>query len=147
MPSDAPSGVALLPIKPRYAAAIIRGDKRVEFRRRRFARAVDYVVIYASSPLKRVLGYFRVSGIVEGDPAEIWQRYRDVAGIEEEAYCNYYADADVAVAIEIDQLHVLATPVPLPVVDQSLSPPQSYVYLDREVLGRLARASVALGVG
>jgi predicted transcriptional regulator len=141
MAQEEASSVALLPIRPTYASAIMRGEKRVEFRRRRFARNVDFVVVYACSPVQGILGYFRVSGVVEGQPQELWERYSEVGGIHEADYLDYYAGAKHAVAIEIEQVCVLTTPIPLGALGTSSKPPQSFKYMDRGAWDRLTSAS------
>jgi predicted transcriptional regulator len=133
--------VALLPIQPRYANAIIRGEKRVEFRRRRFGREVQYVVVYASSPIRAIIGYFRISSISEGCPRAIWEEFKHVGGIDHEDYFRYYEGADRAVAIGIERVCVLGSPVPLSRLSGSLKAPQSYSYLTREHIEQLTEIS------
>lgn len=133
--------VALLPIQPRYANAIIRGEKRVEFRRRRFGREVQYVVVYASSPIRAIIGYFRISSISEGCPLAIWEEFKHIGGIDHEDYFRYYEGADRAVAIGIERVCVLGSPVPLNRLSGSLKAPQSYSYLTREHIEQLTEIS------
>lgn len=138
------SAIALLPIRPEYAAAIMSGDKRVEFRRRKFARIVDYVVVYASSPVQRILGFFRVSRITEGRPQELWDRYSQVGAIDRQAFNEYYSDAKQAFAIEIERVCVLQRPVPLSALGEAWRAPQSYQYIDHSDLDRITEISHAL---
>lgn len=133
--------VALLPIQPRYANAIIRGEKRVEFRRRRFRRDVAYVVVYASSPICGIVGYFRVSSISEGCPQEIWEGFKHVGAIEREEYFRYYEGAKRAFAIGIEHVCVFGSPVPLHRLSRSLKAPQSYAYLSKEHINELLAIS------
>lgn len=141
MASETSPAVALLPIRPEYASAIMRGDKRVEFRRRGFSRDVEFVVVYASSPVKRILGFFRVSEVAAGHPEELWDRYSEVGAIDLEAYTAYYAGAEQGVAIEIERVCVLQNPVPLSVLGESMKPPQSFQYIDHSDLHRITEAS------
>lgn len=133
--------VALLPIQPRYASAILRGEKRVEFRRRRFGRQVQYVVVYASSPIRRIVGYFRVSSISEGCPRAIWEDYKHVGGIGQEDFFRYYEGAERAVAIGIERVYVLRNPLTLDTLGTSLKAPQSYLYLAPEQVKQLVELS------
>ena len=135
------AAVALLPIQPRFANAILRGEKRVEFRRRRFGRDVEYVVVYASSPVCGIVGSFRVSGIEEGCPDDIWEDYKEVGGIEREDYFRYYEGAERAFAIGIERVCVLDKPLSLDQLSRGLKPPQSYTYLTREHMDRLNELS------
>jgi predicted transcriptional regulator len=133
--------VALLPIQPRYANAIIRGDKQVEFRRRRFGRDVQYVVVYSSSPVCRIVGYFRISSISEGRPRAIWEDYKHVGGIQQEDYFRYYEGAELAIAIGIERVCVLRNPVRLDKLSAGLKAPQSYSYLTPEQITELVEIS------
>lgn len=135
------AAVALLPIQPRFANAILRGEKRVEFRRRRFGRNVEYVVVYASSPVCGIVGSFRVSSIEEGCPRDIWEDYKDVGGIGHEEYFQYYAGAERAFAIGIERVCVLDRPLPLHELGCGLKAPQSYTYLTPEHVDRLNELS------
>lgn len=133
--------VALLPIHPRYANAIVRGEKRVEFRRRPFGRKVDYVVVYASSPVRGIVGYFRISTISEACPDEIWKSFKDVGAVERADYLRYYAGSERAVAIGIERVCVFDKPLPLNRISSSLKAPQSYLYLTDEHVERLVALS------
>lgn len=141
MDAQQTAAVALLPIQPRYANAILRGEKRVEFRRRRFGRDVEYVVVYASSPVCGIVGSFRISGIAEGSPRDIWETFKDVGAIGREDYFRYYAGAERAFAIGIERVCVLDKPLPLEQLSTSLRAPQSYAYLTREHVNRLNELS------
>jgi predicted transcriptional regulator len=133
--------VALLPIQPRYANAILRGEKRVEFRRRRFGREVEYVVVYASSPIRRIVGYFQVSSISEGCPRAIWEDFNHVGGIGQEDFVRYYKGAERAVAIGIERVCVLRRPLTLDMLGASLKAPQSYLYLTPDHVKQLVAVS------
>lgn len=137
--ASVPSEVALLPVHPVYANAILRGEKRVEFRKRVFKRKVEWVAIYATAPVKRVVGVFRVGSIEEGAPSTIWERFRSVGGISRRAYRQYFSGAKAAVAIQIDEVREFPDPICLSQVKSVSCPPQSFVYLcpsSREILFR-----------
>ena len=137
--------VVLLPIKPRYATQIMDGRKRVEFRRRPFGRTPEWVVVYASAPVQRVLGCFRVGGVETDAPASLWERFGDVGGIERADFWAYFSDRDVGTALCIDTVLTLPRPLRLADMDASLQAPQSYKYLDPEVMIALeSRAEFAL---
>ena len=51
----------LLSIKPEFVEKIFAGTKKYEFRKSLFKKSgVKYVVIYASAPIKRVVGEFEI---------------------------------------------------------------------------------------
>jgi predicted transcriptional regulator len=137
VPED--GGVALLPIKPEFADAILAGTKRVEFRKSPFRRDVSWVVIYASTPIQRVVGWFRVSGVDTGTPGELWERHERHGGIAAQAYHSYFADRTAAIAIGVADVTTLPEPIPIAVLGVSV--PQSFRYLGLAEVRRLNAAT------
>jgi predicted transcriptional regulator len=128
--------IALISIHPKYAQAIIHGHKRVEFRKGRFARAVSHVVIYATAPVSKVVGLFVVRGIHQSSVGQLWRSYRTCGGILRRAFFSYYYEKTTGVAIEIGNVHKFSRPLPLSRFSDVLSPPQNYIYIERDRLRR-----------
>ncbi len=122
--------VVLLSIRPEYVKHIIEGTKKVEFRKKIFSDSVQKVVVYSSSPQKRIVGYFKVTKIRVNAPSEIWNRYEGVAGISKENYEDYYKNSKWAYAIEIDRFFGFKEPLNPQEHDSSFRPPQSFCYVD-----------------
>jgi predicted transcriptional regulator len=137
------SGIVLLSIKPQYVQAILAGRKKVEFRKKRFARPVKTVLIYATSPIKKIVAHFQIGQIDEGSPEELWRQYHSVGGIASEAYWSYFKNTKTAVAINITELNALVRPLNLCEVVGTNVPPQSYSYLENDALELLPTLSYA----
>lgn len=132
--------IVLLPVKPKFAQAIMDGRKRVEYRKAPFPSHVTNVVVYASSPTQRILGYFNVHEVVSGSPGGIWRRYGEFGCIPRHEYAAYYNGAAKAVALIIDTVCVLPRPLPLSAIGIGQRAPQSFAYLsatDFEVIRSL----------
>ena len=127
--------VALLPIKPKYATAIVEGRKRVEFRKTHFRRRVTHVAIYASTPVQRIIGIFRVADCEHASPKLLWQRHHAHGAISRDDFNAYYADLDAGIAIHIADVFRLETPVPLHAL--RVRAPQSFCYLSTSEISRL----------
>lgn len=127
---------ALLSIKPEYADLILRGEKEVEFRRTVFRNpsAVDRVIMYASSPVQRILGFFSFSNVVEAGPEELWSRFKGVSGVtDREQFMAYFRGKETGYAIEIEETVSLEEPVdPWEHFDE-FHPPVSFQYANREL--------------
>jgi predicted transcriptional regulator len=80
--SKSSRAVALMAIRPDYAQKILSGDKRVEFRKTRLASTISHVVMYAPNPIQRIVGFFKVFGIGQAAPDELWRRHQRHGGIE-----------------------------------------------------------------
>ena len=121
--------IALMSIRPQFAAAILDGSKRVEFRKRPLATDIGTVVIYATKPVGAVVGEFVVDGQEVGKPEELWARFAEMAGIDREGFFNYYDGSARAVGIVIGRVDRYDQPRPLGDVDPGAPPPQSFKYL------------------
>jgi predicted transcriptional regulator len=119
----------LLSIKPEYAFKIFEGKKKFEFRKVIFKNPnVKTVVVYASSPVQKVIGEFEIDNILSSNPNEIWKQTREDSGITEAFFYEYFADRKVAHAIKIKNIKKYNKP--LNIRDEfNVIPPQSYVYL------------------
>ena len=121
---------AILSIKPIYAKQILAGTKKVEFRKRSFKEKVRRVYIYASVPVKQIVGYFTFTEIEEDTAANLWEKYKDVGGIAKEDFFSYYANNERGCAFVIKTVTSFKQGKnPNDFIDDFV-PPQSYVYLD-----------------
>ena len=135
--------VALLDIAPKYAEAIFSGEKTVEFRRTQFARNVGTVVLYATVPLKQVIGYFDIKGINCGRPSVLWREYGKRGMISRAAFEQYYSGCTEGVAIEVENARRFVRPMSLEGVNGSTRPPQSFLYLKKQEWQKLKSKKVA----
>lgn len=121
---------AILSIKPIYANQILAGTKKVEFRKRSFKEKVRRVYIYASVPVKQIVGYFTFEEIDEDTPANLWEKYKDVGGIAKEDFFSYYANNDLGCAFVIKSVTPYKNGKSPNEFIEDFVPPQSYVYLE-----------------
>ena len=119
--------VVLLPIHQEYAEAILSGRKRVELRKTRFGRHVSHVLLYVTSPLRRIVGYFEVKGVSEAAPSALWRRYRHDVGVSKQAFDTYFGGNKRGVAIGVGRVRHFGRHVRLDEI--GVRAPQSFVYL------------------
>jgi predicted transcriptional regulator len=121
----------LLSIKPEFAERIFSGLKRFEFRRVLFkSTRVKRVVVYVSSPVRKVVGEFEVEDILACTTKDLWSRTKAYAGIEKSYYDAYFESKSIAFAIKIKNAKRYPEPLALSDVCRSSHPPQSFMYLD-----------------
>jgi predicted transcriptional regulator len=128
-------------IRPEFSERILSGDKRVEFRKRRVGPHVTHVLIYSTTPVAQIVGFFEVERQDVARPQALWRRYSSVAGIDRLAFESYFADCEQGVAIRIGRVFRLNRPQPL-VGYFEAQPPQSFKYVHRGLIQRLARGGV-----
>jgi len=139
MDSEKNSDVALLSIQPEYIRSIVTGKKKVEFRRHKFAKPVEHIVIYGTRPIQKIVAYFRVSHITLASPHELWGKYQQVAGIGKRVFQEYFKGANEAVAIGIESVMILSNPVALHKISKELTPPQSFTYLSEALFKKVCK--------
>jgi len=121
----------LLSIKPEFADKIFAGTKRYEFRRVLFkSKSVSKVVVYASSPVQRVIGEFEIEEILESNKTDLWESTKDFAGIEKFYFDQYFDDCTTASAIKIKRPRRYPNPLKLEHICNVKNPPQSFMYLE-----------------
>jgi len=120
----------LLSIKPEFVNKIFNGEKKFEYRRVIFKdKNVSKIVVYASSPVKKVIGEFDVGEIINTTKNDLWEKTRKYSGITKEYFDQYFDDKDFGYAIEIKSVERFDKPKCLNEEYGMSFPPQSFVYL------------------
>jgi len=120
----------LLSIKPEFALKIFDGSKKYEYRRAIFKNPeVSRVIVYASEPIKRIIGEFEIEDILHDELPALWIKTRNHAGISERRFFEYFAGKPKGYAIKVKTATMYDDPLPLNRFMVS-SPPQSFCYLD-----------------
>lgn len=120
----------LLSIKPKYANAILAGQKLVEFRKLTFKKEIERVYIYSSAPEQRIIGYFTIADIVSDTPEELWKQFSSVGSISEEDFFDYFADKEIGYSIKIKSVNKFRKSKNPKDIFKNFVPPQSYMYCE-----------------
>lgn len=119
----------LLSIKPEFAEKIFEGTKQYEFRRAIFKNSeIKTIVVYASSPVQKVIGEFEIEDILKEGLASLWKKTKSKSGIKEEYFYSYFGEKEEGYAIKIKNAKRYEEPLCLR-SDFGLVPPQSFLYL------------------
>ncbi len=120
----------LLSIKPEFASKIFDGSKKYEYRRVIFKRkGVETIVVYASDPIRRVIGEFDIGEVLHEAPEQLWERTCGYAGITKRRFMQYFSNQEKGFAIGVKQARAYSNSLSLDDLMLSL-PPQSFRYLD-----------------
>lgn len=128
--------IAFLPIKPIYAERLVSGEKFFEYRRRPISPDVTHIIVYASSPLKKIIGIVEVRQVHSGAPSTTWVKTLHGAGITEQEFHSYFAGRTIAYAIEIKPKATIRLQHNLRPTDieAGFKVPQSFMYVDESFL-------------
>jgi len=124
----------LLSLRPEFADKVFAGTKRVELRRIRPRVEIQgLVLVYVSTPVRAIVGAFRVREVIERSPAALWKEVREHAGVTRRQFDAYYLGAPKAYGIFLNSVKRFREPVELTHLRElwpGFHPPQSYRYLD-----------------
>ena len=119
----------LISIKPKFVKKIFEGTKIFELRRKIFLKKINTVIIYESSPTKKIVGEFIIDKIISATPQKIYLDYGESLGISKNEYFKYFKNVDIAYAIKIKK--VIKYEKELTLADFNLErAPQSYQYIE-----------------
>ena len=125
----------LMSIKPAYSTRIFDGTKKFELRRTAVrVTPGDRVVVYASSPIQAVVGWFTVKSVVRMRPSQLWNEHHAHFGVTAKDYFDYFEGKATAHAIEVSHVRAVS-PVPLSILRRRMRhfrPPQSYMTWTRK---------------
>lgn len=139
---DQPGGRAvLLSIKPKYADLILSGSKRVELRRNWPSNDVGVIVIYASSPVQRIVGLAFVEKVEECTLEQLWEISKaNGGGVTFEELKSYIRGKKTAYGIMLGEIKIARNPIDPKMLFSEFSPPQSFLYLSAVEFLRVVRA-------
>lgn len=136
----------LLSVKPQFARRLLSGTKTAEVRRR-FPELPSGTVVYlyASSPMRAVIGVLKIRRVHTGTPQWLWPTFGKQLDISKEYFHGYLAGRDAAAVIELQRAEQWERPVALDDLRTGLGvqAPQSYRYLSSELEQALRRLSAA----
>ena len=118
----------LLSIKPEYVNKIISGKKKYEFRKFRCREGIDTIVIYATAPMKKVVGEVVLVNIIEGDVEYVWHMTKGLGGIKKKDYKRYYQKREIAIAYRLGDVTIYEEPMRLEDLGLDYAP-QSFAYI------------------
>jgi predicted transcriptional regulator len=123
----------LLSIKPEFADKILSEEKRYEYRRRPFRRAnITRMLLYATSPVGRVVGECRVDGILSMPKRDLWHSTRAQSGVTWQRFSEYFGDCACCYAIRVSNPQRYPEPLTLREASGLSRAPQSFAYLSSQ---------------
>jgi predicted transcriptional regulator/GNAT superfamily N-acetyltransferase len=135
----------LLSIKPKFANKILEGDKLYEFRKTKFnsKKNINKIYIYSSSPVKKIVGSFRIEKVFEDTPSNLWDNFNEFGSIEKQDFFEYYKQKETGYAFKIKDLEVFETPIDPNEIFEKFVAPQSYCYLKDEDTSKIQKDSIS----
>lgn len=127
----------VLSIKPVYSEKILEGHKTVELRRRFPVAAPSGAIayIYATSPIKAMVGTAEIRDVLKLPIEQIWTEFETSASIERDKFDKYFEGLSEGYALVFDDVKAFSRPLPLNELRAKFGfePPQSFLYAKRDL--------------
>lgn len=121
----------ILSIKPQFARLIFEGKKKFEFRRTIFKNTnITKVIVYASSPISKIIGEFEIESIIKDELNALWENTQKYSGISIDFYRSYFDGMDFGYAIKIQRPKKYEEEVCIR-EGYGIHPPQSFTYVKK----------------
>jgi predicted transcriptional regulator len=131
--------IALLSIKPIFADSIFDGEKKFEFRKAGISPDVKLILVYSSSPVKAFIGFIEIDEVITGSPASLWKKTGDAGAISRTQFFSYFEGKKLGYAIKIKSIRKFETSVNPRELLEDFHPPQSFMYVNGNVVKKLAK--------
>ena len=126
--------VKLFSIKAEYSQMIYSKEKKVELRRQDIKiRNNEKCLIYTTSPIKKITGYFIVKKKVRLPLSALWKKIKGIAGVTKTEFINYFEGCKIGTAIFFKYVKKFRTGLGLDEIKtiiENFRPPQSYYNLN-----------------
>ena len=119
----------LLSIKPKYVKEIENGSKMYEFRKSIFKKEINEILVYASAPVKKIVGKIYIENVIEATPQYLWAKCKQYAGINEKDFFEYFNGKSKGYAIKIKKYEIFNKPINPYKENSNFTAPQSFAYL------------------
>lgn len=92
----------VLSIKPEFVKKIFAGEKKFEFRKKIWKnKKIKRALIYCTSPVKKIVGEFKIEAIIKGSPEILWNVAKKFGGIEKDAFDDYFHEKKDGYSLKI----------------------------------------------
>lgn len=118
----------VLSIKPEYAMQIVNGSKKYEYRKHLAKRESEYLYIYCTAPISKVIACVEIVGRISGSPSKVWEITKLYSGISRDKYRDYFKGCKNAYAYELGEVNVFDNPKDLAEFGIN-HVPQSFAYI------------------
>lgn len=132
----------IISIKPEYAFKIMSGDKTIELRRKFPVKDIEggIAIIYASSPVREIIGYAVIEKVHELPLDTLWRKYRKHACVSKTFFYEYFTGLNHGFALSLSQPTQLIEPLDIKRMEEEffVTAPQSFRYAPDKVLNCVA---------
>lgn len=118
----------LISIKPKYIRLLFSGKKHFEYRKR-VPEEVGIALVYATSPIKKIVGELCIDNVLSMSPEELWNHTHLQSGLTKELFFQYFKGVEIAHALSVKKTIEYKNPLSLDMLGIRRAP-QSWQYIN-----------------
>ena len=118
----------IISINPEHVKNIINGTKKFEYRTKAAKNDVKKIIIYETTPIKKVVAEAEIVEVLMMKPEELWDETKEQSGITKSYFDTYFKNRDVAYAYRLGEVKVYEEPKTLEEFGLKYAP-QSFAYV------------------
>lgn len=118
----------IISINPEHVKNIINGTKKFEYRTKAAKNDVKKIIIYETTPIKKVVAEAEIVEVLMMKPEELWDETKEQSGITKSYFDTYFKNRDVAYAYRLGKVKVYEEPKTLEEFGLKYAP-QSFAYV------------------
>lgn len=119
----------IISINPIHVENIINGIKKYEYRKVAAKQDISSILIYETTPIKRVVAEAEIVDVLMMAPDELWKKTKDESGIDRMFFDEYFEGRTIAYAYKLGKIKVYDEPKLLSDFG-IVTAPQSFVYVN-----------------
>ena len=118
----------LISINPKHVKNILNGTKKYEYRTIKAKKKINKIIIYETSPIKKIVAEVELLEILENTPSIIWQSTKNYSGVDKVFFDKYFKNRKNAYAYKLGSIKKYDTAKKLSDFGLKVAP-QSFVYI------------------
>ena len=119
----------IISINPVHVENIINGIKKYEYRKVAAKQDISSILIYETTPIKRIVAEAEIIDVLMMNPDELWEITKNESGINKLFFDEYFEGRTVAYAYKLGKIKVYDEPKMLS--DYGITAaPHSFVYVN-----------------
>ena len=118
----------IISINPTYVDKILDGTKKYEYRTKAAKSDVNKIIIYETTPVKRVVAEAEIIEVLKMEPQELWNATKRYAGTTKKFFDDYFKNREYAYAYKLGDIIKYKEPKMLEEFGLKYAP-QSFAYV------------------
>lgn len=117
----------IMSIHPTHVKKILDGSKLYEYRTRICKKNINKILIYCTTPIKKIVAEVEVITTFALEPQKLWNQTCNKSGISKVFFDKYFANRKIAYAYQIGKVTRFDKHIPISEYGFKY-PPQSFYY-------------------